>query len=277
MILQIKQWIAVLLVLALSGFTAPTWAQFPQHPLFVFASRDDAALAVVSRYLRRGDFVNINAAKKVPDLQERIGPDRLFRLSTNLEDIEEWSRKPCRDSGSAGLIIYDIEEWENTPAAEKRDPIRAMRRGADIVKGSGCRYFGLAPGRAYLTGHTRTCFSGIGQLPRGVNWRDMSVFVIQSQGMLRDRCVKGDPDMKEFAKLVADMTRMAKQANPSILVFAEVSFNRSPTETIIQAIDRVKNVVDGIYIAYPSEGGQCLYCNPRDLEKVLSHYRRPIR
>ena len=135
----------------------------------------------------------------------------------------------------------------------------------------------MAPGRAHLTGHTRTCFAGVGHLPRGVQWRDMAVFVIQSQGMLRPNCLNRDPGMVEFTKLVTEMTRMAKQANPQILVFAEVSFNRSPAPQIIQAIDRVRNVVDGIYIAYPNEGNKCEYCNPRDLETVLARYRQPLR
>jgi hypothetical protein len=274
--LRNHRWIAAALLALSALFGMPALAQDAPRPWFAFASRDEAGLEVVNRYFRRGDFLNVNAARKVKDLRERIGEDRIFRLSASLDDVAEWSRKPCNDRESAKLILYDIEEWEATPAAERADVSGSMGRAADIVKGSGCRTYGIAPARAYLSGTDKQCEIGVGPVPRNVQWRNVSVFVIQAQGLLRENCTRR-AGIEAYRRFIGDMTALAKRANPNVIVLAEVSFNRSRPDVIVQAIDQTRSLVDGYYLAYPVEGEKCEYCTPRDLEFVLARYRAPAR
>ncbi len=270
-----SRWIASLLVLVTALSSLPAWAQEAARPWFAFASRDEAALGVINRYFRRGDFLNINTARMQPELRDRIGQDRVFRLSASLEDVTEWAGKPCNDRNSASIIFYDIEGWEATPMQEKADLRGSVARAGEIVKSSGCRTYGIAPGRAYLTGHTRQCEIGVGQLPRGVDWRNVQVFLIQSQGLLAQRCVRRN-GVEVYRRFLQDMAGLARAANPQIVVLGEVSFRRSRPDVIVQAIDATKGIVDGYYVAYPVTE-KCPDCTPANLEYVLSRYRTPVR
>jgi hypothetical protein len=74
-----------------------------------------------------------------------------------------------------------------------------------------------------------------------------------------------------FMTVIARELR-AKGGHPKIV--AQVSFRFTPPERMIAAIRRLQGIVDGFYIAYPSNvGPPCAYCSPRNLEEVLSAIR----
>jgi hypothetical protein len=251
-----------------------TGEQDAARPWFAFASRDDAALDVVSRYFRRGDFLNVNAARKRPELRTRIGHARTFRLSPSLEDVSAWARRPCDAADSAGLILYDIEGWEATPTSEKADVSGSIEKASGIVRGVRCREFGIAPGREYLTGDPRQCSVGVGVVPAAIQWRHVKVFVIQAQGLLRKNCVRSG-GIEAYTKLVADQAAVARAGRADVVVLAEVSFNRSSPDVIVRAMEATRGAVDGFYLAYPY-GLSCPYCSAPDLEYVLSRFRSPV-
>lgn len=275
MIFSYRKWFAGLLVAVAGLASLPSLAQDGPRPWFAFTSRDDEALRVIERYFQRGDFLNINSARKTPELRQRIGKERLFRLSPDMKDVAEWAGKPCNDHNSASIIMYDIEEWEATSREEKADVAGSVRKAGDVVRGSGCRTFGLVPSRAYLAGTQERCALGLGQLPRNVQWRDVSVFVIQAQGLLQNDCVRKG-GFETYRRFVADMTRIARAGNPDIIVLAEVSFNRGTPQNMVEAMEKTRSLVDGFYLAYPAEQERCRYCTPSDLEYVLSKFRRPV-
>jgi hypothetical protein len=251
-----------------------TGGQDAGRPWFAFAGRDAAALDVVNRYFRRGDFLNVNSARNRPELRTRIGHARIFRLSPSLRDVSAWASRPCEVPDSAGLILYDIEGWEATPAAEKGDVSASIEKASTIVRGVRCREFGIAPAREYLTGDPRQCSIGVGSVPAAVQWRHVKVFVIQAQGLLRKNCVRTG-GIEAYTRLVAEQAAIARAGRADVVVLAEVSFNRSAPDVIVRAIQATQGVVDGFYLAYP-HGPNCPYCSPADLEYVLSQFRPPL-
>lgn len=269
----IRRRIAALAAALISVVAAPSWAA--GEPVFAFTSVEPAAVAVVAKYFRSGDYLNVNAARKVRGLEDRIGHDNLFRLSSNLGDVAEWAEKPCRGEQSAGLIIYDPEEWEATPALEKADRHGSVAKAERIVKQSGCRKLGYAPSRIFLSANKQRCNTRPGDLPKRMEWRSISVLVIQSQGLLVPACQQ-EGGVETFAAFVSEVTRLARARNPNIVVLAEVSLNRSTPDVSVAAMERTKNIVDGFYIAYPI-GADCKYCTPAGLESILSKFRTPVR
>lgn len=243
----------------------------PPGPRFAFTSTHPDALAVVNKYFRHGDLVNIWSINKLPELGDRIGKGNQHILTSSLSELTEWANRPCDDPGGAGIIVYDPEEWAATPAAEKSDVSGSLAQGARLVNASGCRTYGIAPSRGFMSTHYQDCEATPGELNRQINWKGISLLVIQAQGLLVAPCVNkhGFENYEKFVSAVADI---AKAGNPNILVFAEVSFNRSRPWIIIQAINRTRHKVDGFYLAYPRE---CKFCTPENLEEVLTRYRKP--
>lgn len=272
-----RRYASMVLALAglLSGASTAWAADIAGKPVFAFTTRDRGAMAVVDKYFRKGDYVNINAAEPFPELRKRIGKDNLFRLSPSIAEMQRWTSMACGDPDSPGLIIYDIEKWEATSAQERADVPGSLARAANLVKATGCRSYGIAPARAYLSGSEDQCSAVPGALPRrGIEWRDVRVLVIQAQGLLRDKCL-GVGGIENYRSYVAELARIARARNPDVVVLAEVSFNRSRPEVMVEAINRTKDVADGFYLAYPTSM-KCEYCNPAALEWVLSRFRTPV-
>lgn len=239
---------------------------------FAFASRNPEALVVINKYFKEGDYLSVLIANEMPELGSRIGKSKQFKLSASLAAVADWANRPCNDSKGAGIIIYDNEEWDATPVDERVDIPKSIGQGADMVKASGCRAYGLAPARSFLS-KQRGCNPSPSDLNYQINWKRVEVLVIQAQGLLSEKCVR-ENGLKSYVNFISDIAKIAKKNNPKINIIGEVSFNRSTSEIISQAIDRVIQFVDGIYLAYPQDGS-CTYCSPLALEKVLSRYRQP--
>jgi hypothetical protein len=257
----------------IASFSACAAGLAGADPSFAFASRDSDALKVVSRYFKSKDYINVLVANDMPDFGKKINKKHRFKLSASLSAVSDWASRPCNDPASAGLIVYDIEPWKETPASEQADITGSILRGAEIVKASGCRGYGLAPARAYLSSGPRECDAIPGNMNHQVNWKDIGLLVIQAQGLLLERCVEKH-GYKNYVKFVSDVTRIVKGRNPDIQVLAEVSFKRSTPDVISQAILETMSFVDGFYLAYP-KGDACDACTPQVLEQVLANFRKP--
>lgn len=244
-----------------------------EAPVFAFTTTSPEVLAVVDRYFREDDYVSWGVARNRPKLGRRIGRDHRYKLVPSLVELSDWAGRSCGAEDTPGLVIYDNEEWEETPPVEKVDIAESIRKGARLVKASTCQKYGIAPARAFLSNTDRACFSAPRGIIHDIAWKEIDVLIIQGQGLLRDKCMRAY-DTRNYVAYVSELARVARSANPNIVVFAEVSFNRSSPETIMRAIDTTKDFVDGFYLAYPKINN-CMFCSVDGLERVLSRYRVP--
>lgn len=242
-------------------------------PVFAFTTTKQEALAVINKYFKEGDYISTAVARKLPELGRRIGRQNQYKLAPSLAEVMELASRKCTSNHSAGIIIYDNEEWDATPKSEKEDIVKSIARGAELVEGSRCWRFGIAPARVYLSKSRQKCYSNPGRLNHQIDWTGIGVLVIQAQGLLQEECVEKN-GVENYMKYVIGISEIAKLANPQITILAEVSFNRSRPDIIIQAIDHARYLVDGFYLAYPNLES-CKFCTPENLEMVLSKYRSP--
>jgi hypothetical protein len=154
-------------------------------------------------------------------------------------------------------IIYDIESWYRTPTSEQIDPPNSISRGARIVHEAGYRY-GITPDRAILMDNYKM-----------INWTEVDFLGMQLQRLA--------PDVDEYSRVADEIVSFVKCKNPNIEIFIQLSFNFSNANGMIEAIESVKDIVDGFIIAYIQNGTSDLCipaCSEDDLDSVLDRINR---
>lgn len=244
------------------------------RPVFAYTSLADAeALEVINRYFTDRDYISVLIAQRIPDLGDRIPKLQQYKMVESLSKLGNFADKGCREK-EAGMLIYDIESWDATPVDEQSDPVLSINRAADLTRQSGCQAFGTAPSRAYLSGNgDGACTAQMGPAVAHINWEKIDVLVIQAQGMLRQNCYSRF-GTRNYERFVGSISRYARNRNPRLKVFAELSFRYSSASQMMEAIDRLEGSVTGYYLALPAGMENCRYCTASELESLLSRYRQ---
>lgn len=257
---------AIALVLVASsgvGGRGVAWAA--ATPFFMFAATGSMSSvgSVLDRYVRPGDYLSAGIVSQDPGLASRIGRSNTFTLPPSLRHAV------C--TSDAGLVMYDGEHWTDTPPDEQADMPGAIARGKSMVKSGGCAY-GVAPDGIYVGLIPKQCNYDIDNaIHRQVDWDDIDLFNIQAQRLLSDQCA-AQGGAQKYVAFVSQVAREVKAKNPHTKVSAQFSLRYSPPDRIISAINQLRGVVDGFYIAYPAKGA-CAYCTPQNLGQVLAALR----
>jgi hypothetical protein len=240
------------------------------------APRD--APRIFRRFFTRRDYARVESLPA----NFRVVRRHRYVLPTTLRDrwagepgVRFWVRRGC-GPGTPGLIVYDPENRELTPASEIRQLPASVRRAAELVSSTGCHRFGLAPGSTPLFGlDPVTCTYDLDEGHyRELPWRTIDLVDIQAQRLLGDACV-GQEGVEKYSAVVSALARFVRERNPDIRVVSQVSFRDSPAERMQEGIAAVADVVDGIYFSYPSREEEipCRYCSPANLRRLLAFLR----
>ena len=244
-------------------------------PFFMFSTSKfdaverDGVLATLRTHVTSNDYLSDRLVELDAELARRVGPAHRYTLPPNLRALE---RQAAACSG--GLVIYDGEHWGDTPLSEQTDMAAAIARGKSLAKAAGCRY-GVAPDGEFLGLVPKSCRVDAGSaLHREVDWSDIALFNIQAQRLLSDACT-AQSGVESYVRFVTTVARDVRAKNPDTKISAQVSFRSTPPDRMLAAVARLRGVVDGFYIAYPSNvGTACTYCSPQNLERVLAGLRR---
>jgi hypothetical protein len=250
-------------------------AQFFMFTTSKFADQGEreAIFAVLRKHLTTQDYLGVRLARVFPELGGRIGPSHQYALPPSLKAVDCESKR-SRLLGAPGLVIYDAEHWPETPADEQADIVAAISRGKVIAAEAGCHEYGIAPDGWFIGIPPRLCTYDLSTgIYRAVDWRGIALFNIQAQRLLSDECSLRN-GVDTYVGFVTAVVREVRDKAPQLKIVAQLSFRFTPPDRMIAAIERLRRVVDGFYIAYPSNvGPPCAYCSPMSLEQVLAAIR----
>jgi hypothetical protein len=275
-----KQWTFLICMLAFTmQNTAMAGAAAP--PFFLFSTSKfandgerDGIFAALRKHSTDRDYLSSRLGALLPDLADRIGRSRLYALPPSLRSIERTQAKGC-GFGAPGLIVYDGEHWNETPVAEQIDMPNAIARGKLLIRRSAaCHEYGVAPDGRYIGLLPNTCEYDITKaIHRKINWSDIALFNIQAQRLLSNDCV-AKRGVDAYVLFVTAIVKDVRKSNARTKISTQMSFRDAPPDRMIAAIIRLRGVVDGFYIAYPSNiGPPCRYCSPNNLDTVLTALR----
>lgn len=239
-----------------------------------FAPVDEAGEvgAVLRRHTRSDDYLGVNVERPFPDLAGRISRTHVYALPPSLAAVELATAGKC--GARTGLIIYNGEHWQATPPDEQADMAKAIERGKGIVRQSGCQDYGIAPDGQYIGISAGKCrYDPAASIYRAIDWTGISLFDIQAQRLLGRDCVERagiGTYVAAVRSIVSDVR--ARSSFPKIV--AQLSFRLTAPDRMIAVIKQLSGIVDGFYIAYPSNvGSPCVYCSPANLDQVLQAIR----
>jgi hypothetical protein len=139
--------------------------------------------------------------------------------------------------------------------------------------GRACDGDGPVPSR-FMGVQPETCsYDLAAAIYRNIDWDGITLADIQAQVLLSDRCTTGS-NVENYAALVTAIADDIRKAAHPPAITAQLSFRDTPPERMILAIHRLRGIVDGFYVAYPSNvGPPCRYCSPGNLDQVLRAIR----
>ena len=233
---------------------------------------------IFRRYFRERDMARADTLPDRFDLER----DQLYGLPTSLRrewmgfpGVRHWVDAGCGD-GTPKTVVYDPEFRSLTPVSEQRDVVRSIDRAARMVGSTGCHDFGLAPGSSLLFGldDVACSYDLDDSYLRDINWRRVDLVDVQSQRLLSDRCIDKD-GIATYESAVSEVAAHVREMNPEILVLSQVSFRDNDPVAMIEGLQSVAEIVDGIYFSYPSNNSEidCRYCTVENLEFFLSSVR----
>lgn len=264
---------------AAAGCTSAAFAaEGGGKPFFMFTTAQfsggepDAIRSTLGKYVTGHDYLGLRLGIEFPELGKRVGRSHLYVLPTSVKAVARHGVQ-CGD-GTAGLVIYDGENWPDTPAAEQADMPQAIQRAKSAAKTAGCAEFGISPGGEIAGVVPAACRYDLAKaVHRNVDWSGIALFNIQAQTLLSDTCSRS-AGVSAYVNFVSAVARDVRSRNSTTKISAQLSFRHTPPGRMIEAIGRLRGVVDGFYLAYPQNvGPSCAYCKPQNLATVLAAIR----
>ena len=249
-------------------------------PFFMFTTSKfandgerDGVLSALLQHVTNRDYLGLRLAQEVPELGDRVGRAHLYVLPPSLGDVQRQSARG-REPGTPGLIVYDPEHWPQTPGEELADVPAAIASGKVLARKSGCHDYGIAPDGWLIGIKPDTCGYDLSAgIHRTVDWDGIALFDIQAQRLLGEECVSHS-GTDAYVGLVAAIAHEVRARAQDLKIVAQLSFRFTAPERMLAAIERLRGIADGFYIAYPRDVGQaCSYCSPRNLDRVLAAIR----
>ncbi|MDE2571451.1 MAG: hypothetical protein KGM44_02880 [bacterium] len=227
---------------------------------YLFAANLGATYPVLQQTATTRTHLSLGIVQADPILAARIGTTNTFQLADSIAAVtaDVWA------AHGAALVFYDIEHWPGTPSAEQRNPIRSIAQAALQAHAAG-RAFGITPDGLFLGIRPLRCTFNIaaGILP-AVHWSSVDALNLQAQVLADDARCGG---VTTYAAFVKQAVALARNANPRIVISAQISLRHSSPTTALAAIAAVRAIVDAVYVAYPSNN--CSACTPANLATIL--------
>jgi hypothetical protein len=177
------------------------------------------------------------------------------RTATSLATVEAAAADPATTA-----VLYDPEGWDMTPPEEQRDPAGAACRAASFVHAHN-KILIVTPAinliRIIEPGAKGDRFEAFaGTKLAGEISRCADVYEIQAQGT--------EMDKGAYRSFVEAEARQARAANPHVVVLAGMSTNPMGQQVsgkeVFDAVQSVRNVVDGFWLNIPGGGKFCPSC-----------------
>ena len=177
------------------------------------------------------------------------------RTATSLAAVEAAAADP-----STTAVLYDPEGWDMTPPEEQRDPAAAACRAASVVHAHN-KILIVTPAinliRIIEPGEKGDRFEAFaGTKLAGEIAKCADVYEIQAQGT--------EMDKGAYRSFVEAEARQARAANPHVVVLAGISTNPMGQQVsgkeVFDAVQSVRNVVDGFWLNIPGGGKFCPSC-----------------
>lgn len=220
-----------IVALALNNATAQ---EAPLLIKVVTIRNDESTQEVIASRLDSNDFVNnfrINVLDSFPEQQHILN-------EASIADIRHAIESEIPESGAdVDYIMYDNEGWGITPEEERKWPGRSTNQAADIVHYAGY-YFAASPDRRTL----------IGEL-EGTDWSKVELLVIQVQ------TVVGTPG---FKNIVEKTSHEVRSENPDTIILAQVNPLTHSISQIEEAINSVRDKIDGVSIVWKGDDASTL-------------------
>ncbi len=231
-----------------------------------------AVRGILDRYVTSGDYLGLQVAAEFPELQKRVGRSHLYVLPPSIKAVAHHAAG-CGD-GTAGLVLYDIENWAATPAEEQADAPRAIARAKAAARAGECTEFGISPDGQMAGIVPGACSYDLARaIHRNLDWDDIALFNIQAQRLLSDAC-NSRAGINGYVRFVSTIAQEVRAKSRGTRITAQLSFRYTPPGRMVQAIAKLRGVVDGFYLAYPeSVGPRCTYCTAQNLAEVLKNVR----
>ena len=254
---------------------ADTWTPFFMFTTSKFGNAGERtdALNTLSTYATSADYLSFGLGELSPPLADRVGRAHLYVLPPSLKSVQRQASAGC-GAGTPGLIIYDGEHWQDTPPVEQADMAGAVERGKGLTQPSGCYDYGIAPDGQYVGVVPASCSYDLNSAIEGrLQFDGIALFNIQAQRLLSDDC-NAQAGVKGYAAFVSAIAGEVRAKNAKTKVVAQMSFRYTPPDRMIAAMQSLRGVVDGFYIAYPiGNNTPCSYCSASNLAAVLKALR----
>jgi hypothetical protein len=184
---------------------------------------------VIKDHLDDDDFIN---NFRIPVLDAY--PDQVKALNVeSLGVLQEAVDNGIPASGvDVEFIEYDNEAGNgdlSTPPEELVDPAASTNQAMDLINEAGYKS-GVAPTRKLLMEELD-----------GVQWSKVDYVVMQLQKVV------GTQEFRNIANEVSETTR---EQNPNIIIFAQINPALNSVEEIVDAINEIRDHIDGVGIVW---------------------------
>lgn len=159
-------------------------------------------------------------------------------------------------------VLYDPEAWEMTPPAEQKDPAGAACRLAPVVHARNkllivtpatnlVRFIGTS---SFPPGQSFEAFAKTGIAGSMAKCAD--AYEIQGQGI--------EANTNRYRSYIEAIAKQARSANGHVVILAGISTNpwgqRVSSKDVFNAVQAVRNTVDGFWLNIPAGGKFCPTC-----------------
>lgn len=185
--------------------------------------------------------------------QSAYAPSAVTHL-TSTTNVDRLSRLP------AGGVIVDLENWPRTPLPQRRDPVEAYRRAAEIAK-KHHQWLVATPAtdlvRSIDPDYRGKIYPKFVKLHLAERIAPYArVYEIQAQGAERNPAL--------YRSFVVEVSQQVRQAHPGITVLAGLSTNPGgrpvPASVLERDIALTRGTVAGYWMNIPQAGRACPRC-----------------
>ena len=168
------------------------------------------------------------------------------------------------------ILEYDIEHWSSTPTSEQQNPVGSIATAASIAHKAGFK-FAVAPdmnfmGFRYLGANYGCSFNMSSGIVPSVAWANVDVLNLQIQRPANSAC-SPNGNYQQLQTWVNQIVTYVRHENPNIFIQAQFSTLEETASQTISATDAIKNLINGIYVAYPND--TCANCSESALLSIL--------